>query len=145
MSKRARITLDLDPQEAIGENSAVSAEEKPPTRPAAKAEPKQRARATARPKPKVAPKRQSTAGATVKPRPRRALNAETVSEVAASGNGAEAETVTAAADIPPGEAVPTGRASAPAVPAGFSLGTVLKVAVVGLAVISAVLWLKRKP
>lgn len=163
MSKRARITLNLDPQEETGATSTVTQGVKAPTGPAVEAESKQKAKVKARPKPKVAPKSQprkaarvkaSTGAAAeaeskqkagVKPQPWQSINADADSDMAASLSGVEAESVTAAADMPPGKAVPTSDTSPRGGVAGFSLGTFLKVAVVSLVVISAVLWLKRKP
>jgi hypothetical protein len=145
MSKRARITLNLDSQEEIEETSTVTRGVKTPSGPAAEAEPKRKARAKARPKPKVAPKSQPPNGPRVKPQPQRSMNADADSDTAASRSTAAAESVTSSAKIPPGEGAPTRGPSPRQVPAGFSLGTLLKVAGVGLVVISVVFWLKRKP
>jgi len=176
MSKRARITLNLDPEPESGPATTGKPEvepkpesipkaataAKPKPKPKAKAKPK--ARPKSEPKPDEAPTTRSEPKSTSEPKPINTAAAEPkpkpepISEparVAAAKPKPKPE--------PPGQ---TGAGSSPgeariqsepptaakphfepvaAAGGGLKLGTVIKVALVGLVVVSAILWLKRKP
>lgn len=116
MSKRARITLDIDPEPESGPATTVNPEvEKKP-----------------QPKPKAA------AAAESKLKPDSISEPPGQTKVGSSPDEAriQSEAPTAAQTHFETAAPPAG---------GVKLGTVIKVALVGLVVVSAILWLKRKP
>ena len=133
MSKRARITLDLAPEASAEPETQVASESAVAREPAAdgsqqaavSADPK----ASARPRPRQTPR--------PKPTERTAADADNtgggMKEARAGAEGLWREDVTMTPTPP---AAPSG---------GVSLGAILKVAVVGLVVVSAVIWLKRRP
>jgi len=134
MSKRARITLDLEPDAAIEETSTA-------TKPKAASKPKARAR------PKARAERQAGSGAGEKTGSHRAAKPNVRPESANPDTASGAKVVPPPRkEIPPAEsAARSDGRGMPSLPSGLNLGTLLKVAAVGVIVVSAVLWLKRRP
>jgi hypothetical protein len=136
MSKRARITLDLDPEASTGEAPTTkkgSAASKAEARPAPRERSRQPRRGDA-----VGGKRHSA----------RAAQPDEIPERMAAGTGAGASGAPASMDVPgagSADASPFWKLPSLPLPAGLTLGTVVKVAAAGLVIVSAVLWLKRRP
>ena len=170
MSKRARITLDLD-QEPAETESLAAATPKPASkgaamtesRPAKNAPPASKAKAKSKPraKPKAKPKvaaaskqgetRVSETRSSARPQAHRASDPEAISDVRQTSDVARRPYVSAASSAQAGSGLqkdPAKAAQPSAPPPGmFDLGAALKVGVVavGVIVVSVVWWLKRKP
>ena len=166
MSKRARITLNLDPGPELEAAMTAKPDGVPKSESIAKAaaEVKPKAKAKSEPQPagaratKSEPKSTSeskpinTAAAESKPKPD--PTSEPASVAAAKPKPKPEPLGRTRAGWSPGEAriqseAPTAEQPhfepAAAAGGGLNLGTVIKVAVVGLVVVSTILWLKRKP
>jgi len=140
MSKRARITLNLDQEpESEPEVTTKSGAERADVsvvkpKPRVKSQSKPAAATTSESKPRSEPNRVEAAATNAQSRPEPA----TQNKAASSPGEARAQTGEPAAARSRFESVEP--------PAGkLNLGTVFKVALVGLVVVSAILLLKRKP
>ena len=158
MSKRARITLDLDPEPAKTEAVVASAPGTASTAaPTTGMGAETKAEAAPRAKPRTEPRARPAPGArpdaeaeSIKKRSQEPASVERPEVKAARAAGPARNKVADAGHRPHPSSESyskPGRAAQPPMPPSgmLNLGTVLKVAVVSLAVVSVVLWLKRRP
>lgn len=166
MSKRARITLDLDPEPAeaepvaaatpkvapevaattktgLGDKARKGPEAKAKAKAKPRSKPKAKAKAAAEPKPEQSPKPEMGAGA----RPPIGGAGEVQGRPKADAGPASAASVKPQERIASGFRNQPAKATRPSAPPPgmLNLGTVLKVAAVGLVVVAVAWWLKRKP